>query len=702
MTKQRKIVSFFLLCAVLASCLSVFSLIHAESVERDGTESANVIPAKIATFEAVAVGETPVNSGTYDKAEWGIFRPYTSDNNWSKAVFTADNYTVIPQIAEDPDPSSGHGHVLMLQPKAYNASPRWAIRNELYAQAQTTLGAVRYKIKLSVDIKKSDNFGAKLYFRKDSADTSGNLAASEVVTANGKWVTLTAEYTCTLEELQNNNNEFYYNIYLVQVQAPTGPMYLDHITATVTPVFLEEVTPTATATATASTAPTPTATATVSPTATTTAPATAAPTPTATNAPAEARRENLIPAKISDFEEIAPGMLPNEAYNGSGDKAEWGIFRPYTSDNNWSKAVFTADNYTVIPQIAEDPDPSSGHGHVLMLQPKAYNASPRWAIGRELYAEALKYSGEEDFIIKISADIKKSDNFGAKMYFRKDSADTSGNLAASEVLTANGKWVTLTAEYPCTLEELKNNSNEFYYNIYFVQVKAPTGPMYLDNIKVSLTPVSQQESPAPTEEADSVTGVIYEVSQDLNNAFLVSKSGIVGSSDVAGGKVEKSYTVYNIGKTELNIQMYLQVLHKNAAGENIGWYGGSQSSSDPVTIAPGKSATLTVSMPVNSDNTVTVTHTETANYPLSELFVRFDFKPTLFSGSKFVVACSAEEADFFLSYTATNQKTAWSAVPTTDKAYITGDSTKMLWIASAAFLTAVPVLIGIARKKKEQ
>ena len=68
MTKQRKIVSFFLLCAVLASCLSVFSLIHAESVERDGTESANVIPAKIATFEAVAVGETPVNSGTYDNA----------------------------------------------------------------------------------------------------------------------------------------------------------------------------------------------------------------------------------------------------------------------------------------------------------------------------------------------------------------------------------------------------------------------------------------------------------------------------------------------------------------------------------------------------------------------------------------------------------------------------------------------------------
>lgn len=698
----KKIVSFFLLCVVLASCLSAFGLIHAESVDREGAESANVIPTKISDFEAVATGETPVNSGTYDKTEWGIFRPYTADNNWNKAVFTADNYTVIPQVAEDPDASSGHNHVLMLQPKAYNASPRWAIGSELYAQAQTTPDAVQYKIKLSTDIKKSDAFGAKLYFRKDSADTSDNLAASEVLTANGKWVTLTAEYTCTLAELKDNASGFYYNIYLVQVKSPTGPIYLDNITATVTPIFLEEVTPTATATATASTAPTPTATATVSPTATTTAPATAAPTPTATNAPAEARRENLIPAKISDFEEIAPGMLPNEAYDGSGNKAEWGIFRPYTSDNNWNKAVFTADNYTVIPQVTEDPDPSSGHGHVLMLQPKAYNASPRWAIGRELYAEALKYSGEEDFILKISADIKKSDDFGAKMYFRKDSADTSGNLAASEVLTANGKWVTLTAEYACTLEELQNNNNEFYYNIYFVQVKAPTGPMYLDNIKVSLTPVSQQESPAPTEEADSVTGVIYEVSQDLNNAFLVSKSGIVGSSDVAGGKVEKSYTVYNIGKTELNIQMYLQVLHKNAAGENIGWYGGSQSSSDPVTIAPGKSATLTVSMPVNSDNTVTVTHTETANYPLSELFVRFDFKPTLFSGSKFAVACSAEEADFFLSYTATNQKTAWSAVPTTDKAYITGDSTKMLWIASAAFLTAVPVLIGIARKKKEQ
>ena len=148
---------------MLASCLSVFSLIHAESVERDGTESANVIPAKIATFEAVTVGETPVNSGTYDKAEWGIFRPYTSDNNWSKAVFTADNYTVIPQITEDPDPSSGHGHVLTLQPKAYNASPRWAIGRELYAEALKYSGEEDFIIKISADIKKCDDFGAMMY-----------------------------------------------------------------------------------------------------------------------------------------------------------------------------------------------------------------------------------------------------------------------------------------------------------------------------------------------------------------------------------------------------------------------------------------------------------------------------------------------------------------------------------------------------------
>ena len=233
--KNKALVSLVLVLTIVATLFAGINIVQAETQKVSGTESANVIPSKISDFEGVTVDETPVNSGTtYDKAEWGIFRPYTSDNKWEKAKFTTDNYVVIPQVVEDSD--AGHGHVLKLQPKAYNASPRWAIRSQLYAEASKYPTAVEFIVKISVDIKKSDTHGAKLYFRKDAADTTTYLANSGVIKANNEWKTLTLEYTCTLAELKAANSEFYYNIYLVQAKAPTGPMYIDNVKASIKPV----------------------------------------------------------------------------------------------------------------------------------------------------------------------------------------------------------------------------------------------------------------------------------------------------------------------------------------------------------------------------------------------------------------------------------------------------------------------------------
>ena len=149
--KKKALISIVMVLAIVATLFMGVTFVQAETQKVSGTESANVIPSKISDFEGVTVGETPVNSGTYDKAEWGIFRPYTSDNNWSKATFTTDNYVIIPQVVEDSDTASGHGHVLKLQPKAHNASPRWAIGAELSAEALKYTGVEKFVIKISLD-----------------------------------------------------------------------------------------------------------------------------------------------------------------------------------------------------------------------------------------------------------------------------------------------------------------------------------------------------------------------------------------------------------------------------------------------------------------------------------------------------------------------------------------------------------------------
>lgn len=226
---MKKFISFtsaVVLCATL-----LCSFWSTEAVSYETKTSGNVIPEKISTFEGVTVGETPVNSGTdYDKAEWGIFRAATTSGTWRG--FNSTYYTVIPRVAEE----EGHGHVLELQPKAYDTTPRWAIGAELYAEASKYPNADTYRIDISADVKKSDSSYMRLLFKKADGDTD-YIARTDAKGANGVWTTFALSCELTLDELKNNAEGQYFNISFVWGQAPTAPVYLDNITATVTPVY---------------------------------------------------------------------------------------------------------------------------------------------------------------------------------------------------------------------------------------------------------------------------------------------------------------------------------------------------------------------------------------------------------------------------------------------------------------------------------
>lgn len=416
--------------------------------------------------------------------------------------------------------------------------------------------------------------------------------------------------------------------------------------------------------------------------------------------------KNVIPEKVSTFESATVGETPD------GIKG-W--------DNAGVDKPFTEDNYTVVPTVVSD---DTTHGKVLKMQPKNSTITPRWAIGSELYAEANKTPEALRYKITISVDVKKEgadvEKINFKMAADKNDSNFEGQYKVIVGTLGNKdvgfeEWTTLTATCELTLEQLKNNNNGDYYNIYFTSVKALTGPMYIDNVTATVTPILKGAAPTPTPDASgntpatptpkpTVTGAIFTVSEGMENGYLVTKNGLFSSADVKDGVLKKSYKIFNIGKTDIDIQILLQVTHKASDGSTIGWYGPAGSQGESINIPAGESDVLTIELPVNDDGTVTVSYKEEAKYQISDLFVRFDFKPEIEEGSKFVVGINEKEADYFKSFGAkgnTNDKTVWTVEFTTDKAYGSGNGSNGSKVDSgdimpvAVICTAV-VLAGTA------
>ena len=416
--------------------------------------------------------------------------------------------------------------------------------------------------------------------------------------------------------------------------------------------------------------------------------------------------KNVIPEKVSTFESATVGETPD------GIKG-W--------DNAGVDKPFTGDNYTVVPTVVSD---DATHGKVLKMQPNNSTITPRWAIGSELYAEANKTPEALRYKITISVDVKKEGEDTEKINFKMAADKNDSNFEGQYkviVGTLGNKgvgfkeWTTLTATCELTLEQLKNNNNGDYYNIYFTSVKALTGPMYVDNVTATVTPILKGAAPTPTPDASgntpatptpkpTVSGAIFTVSEGMENGYLVTKNGLFSSADVKDGMLKKSYKIFNIGKTDIDIQILLQVTHKASDGSTIGWYGPAGSQGESINIPAGESDVLTIELPVNDDGTVTVSYKEEAKYQISDLFVRFDFKPEIEEGSKFVVGINEKEADFFKAFGAkgnTSDKTVWTVEFTTDPAYGSGNGSNGSKVDSgdimpvAVICTAV-VLAGTA------
>lgn len=425
--------------------------------------------------------------------------------------------------------------------------------------------------------------------------------------------------------------------------------------------------------------------------------------------------KNVIPDKISTFESATEGQTPD------GIKG-W--------DNSGVEKPFTANNYTVVPTVVSD---DATHGKVLKMQPNDSTITPRWAIGSELYAEANKTPEALRYKITISVDVKKEGEDTEKINFKMAADKNDSNFEGQYkviVGTLGNKgvgfkeWTTLTATCELTLEQLKNNNNGDYYNIYFTSVKALTGPMYVDNVTATVTPILKGAAPTPTPDAGgnipatptpkpTVSGAIFTVSEGMENGYLVTKNGLFSSADVKDGVLKKSYKIFNIGKTDIDIQILLQVTHKASDGSTIGWYGPAGSQGESINIPAGESDVLTIELPVNDDGTVTVSYKEEAKYQISDLFVRFDFKPEIEEGSKFVVGINEKEADFFKAFGAkgnTSDKTVWTVEFTTDKAYGPGngsngnkvDSGDIMPVAviCTAVVLAGTALVVVSKKRR--
>ena len=112
-------------------------------------------------------------------------------------------------------------------------------------------------------------------------------------------------------------------------------------------------------------------------------------------------------------------------------------------------------------------------------------------------------------------------------------------------------------------------------------------------------------------------GVTIEATDDIEGStYFISKNGIV-KNDVVSGNITKEFTIINNSDEKLFIKYWLQATVK------IDGIPKWKSPKEPayVEIAPGEIKTLSYSMPMNDDNTVTV---EGVKAPVEDFFARFD------------------------------------------------------------------------------
>jgi hypothetical protein len=220
--------------------------------------------------------------------------------------------------------------------------------------------------------------------------------------------------------------------------------------------------------------------------------------------------------------------------------------------------------------------------------------------------------------------------------------------------------------------------------------KTPTGK----HAKLTATPVFELPK---AEEKENPTGTKFVAVQDIdadgNACYLVTNvnGGIVSTADIKGGEVTKSFKVKNTSNETIQIKLELQAVVSNGASNT--W--AAAQAGEFVEIAPGETVTVSYSVEVNDDNTVTIKDSDVS---VDKLFARFDVKNedgafTFGAGTSFVIY--ADSDDYALISAMQTGKNAWNK----SAVYDTGDAVPYVLIAMMVLSATGLVILN---KKREE
>ncbi len=200
----------------------------------------------------------------------------------------------------------------------------------------------------------------------------------------------------------------------------------------------------------------------------------------------------------------------------------------------------------------------------------------------------------------------------------------------------------------------------------------------------------------------TVTGVELELKEDTEGAtYLKTGTGIVNSSMIKDDQITKEFEITNTGTETINIYFTLQATV--TSNGKAAWV--APNAGETVEIEPGATETVTFTMDVNKDKTVTVGDEDVK---LDKFFARFDLKNEengndLVAGTKFKIV-AIDKADYkAISQLTSSKANSWTITPVYSKSTKTetGDALPVAMIAAATFAFVGLAVVVVKKKRRE-
>ncbi len=363
-------------------------------------------------------------------------------------------------------------------------------------------------------------------------------------------------------------------------------------------------------------------------------------------------------------------------------------------------------------------DTKSGTGNsVKYSNPSTAYGSIAFDLGPAIIKDAAKgYQGNGYGTYKVKFDLKATKEVSLRPIINSQVHSDKTFANGNDTIKATTQWDSYEIEFVITeamLEAVKAKydagGTEAYKLILRIDASdtmyktTKTDAYWVDNVSISYVENSSDELDEEKELLSNANGVQFTLSKDLWDGWFVSKSGVVTEKDVKNGYATKSYTIFNTSKEPISLRMYIQSSMKLADGSTV-WANAEKANSELITIEPGKSEIITVSMPVNDNNKVTIVYgNETKECELSSFFIRFNFEKGIFKDNSFIIKCDNSEVPAFMSITGV-EKTAWTIVPivlsgSNSNIESTGDTLQIALVS--AVVVAVIGFVLIVKKTKE-